>query len=162
MSTDIGTLLHFPSPSTRRDEDFLCATRSLAIFEESESAALSATGLYSSETLAAADRSSAILALATSDPDRLLALAARLTPILEDILIQHYLLGRSYAQIGRVLFSANPPNTQFKWTRLGNHCAVRALAALLSVDGDTSRLTPHTPEHEAWMAAMAWGATAPR
>lgn len=126
------------------DEELLTQDASLTLWRDSPDDALSGDSLFSAETSADLDldRSRALVALAADYPDRFLTLISRLTPIIQDIFIQHYMLGRTRVQIGATLFPHRREETQ---RFLVNQGSSVGMAALNSRRGS-----------KAWKAMLAW------
>jgi hypothetical protein len=148
MSIDIGIVSGDADPST------LIAHRAQSLWRDSPDAAFAGDGLLSAESQSDMDRSLAIVSLATDAPDRFISLVSHLTPIVQDILYQHYLLGRTYEQIGRVLFPGHVRLTQP--VQLGNRLGLRALCAVIKCRGNLARLPRRGPLAAAWRDMLEW------
>lgn len=77
--------------------------RAERFFTDSPEEALSGSRLASAEADPGADRSLAIVNLAVDEPERFLELVSYLPHALQDIVYQHFLLGRTQTQIGNLL-----------------------------------------------------------
>ena len=131
-----------------------------SLWRDDPDSAFAGLGLLSAESSAAIDHSDPLLALTTSNPARFLSLVADLPPLIADILIQYYLLGRTYAQIGALLFPRRSRNAQCIAVKLGNRYGRAALAALIRC-GSPSRILargPNSPFRRAWDRASQWRA----
>src|ERR1700678_301761 len=84
--------------------------RSQVLFRRSEAEAVAGLGLVSVETVPEENRAPTIIALAFESPERFVELVSHLSPLIQDIFFQYYLLGRTYAQIGAVLFPKKTSN----------------------------------------------------
>lgn len=142
MSYDIG----FVSGNLQPDDEEWMAPEELLAIRPS----LAGHPLLSAETTPDTDRSNAILALATLDASRFRSLVDLLPPLIADIFYQYYFLGRTYSQIGRLLFPGIKSPQQF--VRDGNRLGERALAAIILHDGDLDSVA----KHPAWIAASSW------
>ena len=133
------------------DDELLTQSRSEALFRDDPDSALAGGGLLSSEAHGT-PLSMAAITLATESPDRFLSLVSTLTPIIQDILIQYYLLGRTYDQIRSLLF---PRNTSNECVKIGNRIGVRALAVAAS-GISIAALPPDSPLRSAWSDMLRW------
>lgn len=117
--------------------------RSLAVscenFRRDPDSATSGSSLISSETDPASDRSLAIMNLAESDTERFVELVSFLSPVVQDVLFQYYLLGRTYAQIGAVLFPNKTTVAAQVLVKTANKLGVRALGGVIKCGGAPSR-----------------------
>ena len=77
----------------------------------------------------------AIFNLCSEDPARFIELVSFLSPVTQDILIQYYLLGRTYEQIGMLLFPDNTFWTQVEYVKWGNEIGIKALGAVIAFGG---------------------------
>lgn len=109
--------------------------RSIAIFRDEEASG----GAVSFETDPASDRSLAIMNLAESDTERFVELVSFLSPVVQDVLFQYYLLGRTYAQIGAVLFPNKTTVAAQVLVKTANKLGVRALGGVIKCGGAPSR-----------------------
>ena len=88
---------------TKNTYESMSDHRAEELWRQDPDAALAGNGLASVEGDASRDRSKAIMALAVEQPERFVELVGRLPELLQDILLQRYLLGRTHAQIAGVL-----------------------------------------------------------
>ena len=128
------------------------AAQSARLFRESPESALAGSGLFSIET--SPIPASSVIELATNSPDRFLSLVAFMVPLIQDILIQYYLLGRTYDQIGDLLFPRLTDRRQA--VKTGNRIGVRALAVAASCGGDVSTIPTDSPLRSAWSDMLNW------
>ena len=77
--------------------------RAVEFFRDDPERALAGSRLSSAEADASADRSLAIMNLASEEPGRFLELVSYLPHAIQDIFYQYYLLGRTQEQIGRLI-----------------------------------------------------------
>jgi hypothetical protein len=78
---------------------------------------------------------SPILSLAHEDTDRFIDLVGHLSPMIQDIFLQYYLLGRTYEQIGALLFPHSGRWWQQEQVKKGNEIGLNALCAVIAYDG---------------------------
>lgn len=107
------------------------------VFRASPDRAFSGRKLISVET-SEEGSSQAIADIASDDPVRFAVLISALSPIIQDILLQYYLLGRTHDEIGFVLFpnkakknrdrSKNPAELA---ARRGHEIGIAALCAVM-------------------------------
>ena len=127
------------------------------IFRQDEHAALSGSTTLSAETMPMEWNSTVpLLNLATDSPDRFLHLISHLTPILEDIFIQYYLMGRTYAQIGALLFPSRGSNAAEIQVKTGHRIGVDALCVYLRTRGRISRLGQRSAMRGQWARMLEW------
>jgi len=153
MSIDIGIVSGDADPAT------LTAHRAQSLWRFDPDAALTGDGLLSAESQSDMDRSSAMVALATDSPDRFIALASHLTPLVQDILYQHYLLGRTLTQIAAVLFPENTPGHGGSGRRtamIGHQIGIRALTVVIRCHGHIDRIPRRGPVADAWHRMLDW------
>ena len=101
-----------------------------------------------------------IMVLATEGPERFVELASYLSPVIQDILLQYYLLGRTYAQIGAVLFPGKTRLRQIEATKDGNRIGLKALAVVVKY-GAVAHMADGA-EGRAWRAMLDWKTGAER
>ena len=111
------------------------AQRAEVLFRQSPEKALSNPTLASAEADPSSDRSLAIVAFATDQPERFISLVSCLPPTIQDIFFQYYLLGRTFSQIGALLFPNRAPNTQLKYVKTGRQIGLRALCVAIKMGG---------------------------
>lgn len=109
--------------------------RAYQFFLEDPEAAMQGERLSSAESSPDIDRSSAILELAHNHPERFIELVSKLSPVIQDIFFQYYLLGRTYAQIGAILFPEAGPHGNYVRVRRGNSIGISALCAVIAFNG---------------------------
>jgi hypothetical protein len=148
MSTDIGTIAD-------RSVDEHART----LWRESPEAAFAGNGLYSAEAIGHIHStrpelrlSFAVVTLATNDPERFLSLTSQLTPIIQDILIQYYLLGRTYWQIGSLLFPGRSLESTERVIRDGHGIGLSALALSIR-SGESTDIRDSDP---LWRNMLEW------
>lgn len=111
---------------------------SIAIFRESPEKAIAGQTLVSAEG-SPEGLSTAILGIIESDREKFLYLISLLSPVIQDIFIQYYLLGRTYAQIGAVLFPRQTQGSQAFTVQTGNRIGLRALCAVIKFGGEPTK-----------------------
>lgn len=141
MSTDIGILSDI---ELGRDQ-------SCAMWSGDEGGAFFGNGLLSAESQI---ETNPVVELSAYDTDRFVELVSFLAPLVQDILFQHYLLGRTYAQIGLVLFPEHLRATQT--VEIGHRLGVRALCAVIKCRGKLEKLPKRGPLAEAWNRMLDW------
>lgn len=134
-------------------EEHLCGARAQDIFNESPDNSLSGTGLYSAESVPGWGRTTSVIEYVTDEPDRFLSLVAHLTPVVEDILIQYYLLGRTYSQIGSLLFPLKAERVRCWTVHKGTRIGLAALASLLASGGTLPIAAAHSAP---WTEMLGW------
>ncbi len=107
--------------------DAVSDKRAAELFRADPEAALSGTRLNSAEADPGADRSRAIISLATEQPERFLELVGYLPHAIQDIFFQYYLLGRTQTQIGSLLGMSQTGVWQALRLGLEAICAIIAL-----------------------------------
>lgn len=100
--------------------------------------------------------SAPLLTLATTHPDRFLKLVDNLTPILQDVFIQYYLMGRTYAQIGSLLFPSRGANAAEIQVKTGHRIGIDALCVYLKTRGRISRLGRRSMMRGQWARMLQW------
>jgi hypothetical protein len=118
------------------------------LFRECPDRALAGGALISAESDPENDRSLGIMALATEFPQRFLKLVGYLNPVMQDVFLQYYLLGRTYSQIGAVLFPEKTSVAAQVAVKRQNLAGLKAVCWIIK-RGGTSRL--RKPERKAAM-----------
>jgi hypothetical protein len=113
----------------------LADRRAVELFHDSPDGAFSGSIPYSAETNSKADQSLAIVSLACQDQDRFIELVGFLSPAIQDIFFQYYLLGRTYEQIGTLLFPQKTRAAAQAIVKRGNYFGLRALCAVIRFGG---------------------------
>jgi hypothetical protein len=72
-----------------------------------------------------------VLGMISESPERFYELSSSLPPIIQDIFYQYYVLGRTYGQIGRIVFPEYAESTAFQFVKLGKEIGLRALAGVV-------------------------------
>jgi len=94
------------------------------------------------ETTNSINLASSMIGLAAEDPSRFIFLVSHLDPVFQDIVIQHYMLGRNFAQIGAVLYPEKSQGHALGaelMVKRGNQKALRQLAEVLKNGGRVER-----------------------
>lgn len=136
------------------DRNELSGFKAKRAFRECPEAVLAGNVILSVESESEGSRMSPVVEMALVDPERFVELVSFLPALAQDILFQHYLLGRTYAQIGLVLFPNHARATQT--VEIGHRLGVRALCAIIKCRGNKAKLPKRGPLAQAWERMFAW------
>lgn len=115
------------------DFEISCQARAVTLYRQDPESGY--RRLVSAETDPETDQSLPIMNLAMNDQKRFIELASFLSPTVQDIFYQYYLLGRTYAQIGRVLFPDKTIVASEITVKRGNYFGLRAMCAVIRCGG---------------------------
>jgi hypothetical protein len=116
----------------------LADKRAVELFHDSPNHSFTGSVPYSAETNFLFDQSLTIVNLATQTPRRFINLVSYLSPAIQDIFFQYYLLGRTYKQIGTLLFPNKTVAASQAIVKRGNYFGLRALCAVIKFKGKPS------------------------
>jgi hypothetical protein len=103
-------------------------SRAIDSFRRDPERAMAGTDLISPKM---DEEMSPAMILVNMDSERFVELISSLPPVIQDIFLQYYLLGRTYDQIGAVLFPQKPLPARRFAIHTGNRLGLRALCATI-------------------------------